>query len=112
MTREKQTEEMVRDIKPLLNGYIINTTGECWNGDPEDVEKVATRILEKGYRKERHGRWRGWHGDKMVAEDVYRHYHYNTCSECGKGSAIASEYCPNCGALMDGEGEAHERDVR
>lgn len=52
------------------------------------------------------GKWNGWHGDKLVGiddngDDMYRHYHYNTCSECGRGNAIKSAYCPNCGAKMD-----------
>ena len=54
----------------------------------------------------KHGKWNGWHGDKLVGiddngDDMYRHYHYNTCSECGRGNAIKSAYCPNCGAKMD-----------
>lgn len=54
----------------------------------------------------KHGKWNGWHGDKLVGiddngDDMYRHYHYNTCSECGRGNAIKSDYCPNCGAKMD-----------
>lgn len=49
-----------------------------------------------------HGRWNGWHGDKMVAADEYRHYHYYSCNKCGIKSAVASNYCPSCGAKMDG----------
>lgn len=56
----------------------------------------------------KHGRWRGLHGDKMIACDTYRHYHYNLCSECGKGNAVKSNYCPNCGARMDRKGEGHD----
>lgn len=57
----------------------------------------------------KHGKWNGWHGDKLVdiddnGDDMYRHYHYNTCSECGRGNAIKSAYCPNCGAKMGAEG--------
>ena len=57
----------------------------------------------------KHGKWNGWHGDKLVGiddngDDMYRHYHYNTCSECGRGNAIKSAYCPHCGAKMGAEG--------
>ena len=58
---------------------------------PADVAPVVQR-----------GKWIGWHGDKMVGDGEYRHYHYNTCSECYKGSAVKSNFCPNCGARMDG----------
>lgn len=30
---------------------------------------------------------------------------YYWCSECGKGETKISDYCPNCGARMDGDAE-------
>ena len=53
----------------------------------------------------RHGRWIGidssfWkpthRGDIPVFRKTYR------CSECRRRTAIAENYCPNCGARMDG----------
>lgn len=53
----------------------------------------------------RHGRWIGidssfWkpthRGDIPVFRKTYR------CSECRRRTAIAENYCPNCGAKMDG----------
>lgn len=63
-------------------------------------------LNEETIARVKHGKWNGWHGDKLVGiddngDDMYRHYHYNTCSECGRGNAIKSAYCPNCGAKMD-----------
>lgn len=52
-----------------------------------------------------HGRWEGidstfWRwtsaGAIPVVRIVYR------CSNCGRKSAIKTNYCPNCGAKMDG----------
>lgn len=56
----------------------------------------------------RHGKWKEWDGDAFVGmnkfgKEIYRHFRYYTCSLCYKGSAIKSNYCPNCGARMDGE---------
>lgn len=59
-----------------------------------------------------HGRWIGidssfWKpthsSDIPVFRKTYR------CSECGRRTAIAENYCPNCGAKMDKE-ETNELD--
>ena len=49
-----------------------------------------------------HGRWLTtykvdtWMGTSEI--DGY------VCSECGRGSKVKGNYCPNCGAKMDGDG--------
>lgn len=59
-----------------------------------------------------HGRWEKepssfWRwtssGAVAVARTTYR------CGFCGRGTAVKSNYCPNCGAKMDG-GADHEAD--
>ena len=54
-----------------------------------------------------HGRW-----EKKTADWVY----YYACSECGEpvpsgqwGNDFFSNYCPNCGAKMDGERKDNEQ---
>lgn len=51
-----------------------------------------------------HGRWKGvdssywrWadYGAKVINRITYR------CSNCGRGSAMKTNYCPNCGAKME-----------
>ena len=53
-----------------------------------------------------HGRWERepasyWRwtpsGAVAVTRTTYR------CGLCGRGTAVKSNYCPNCGAKMDGE---------
>ena len=44
----------------------------------------------------RHGRWE-CNYDRGAFYIVY------VCSECGRGSLVKENFCPSCGARMDGE---------
>ena len=50
----------------------------------------------------RHGQWETkvytTESDGWITE-----YREEVCSECGEGQIGISNYCPNCGAKMDGE---------
>lgn len=63
-----------------------------------DVAPVVHGLWEK----EPSSFWR-WtpSGAVAVARTTYR------CGLCGRGTAVKSNYCPNCGAMMDG-GAGHE----
>ena len=64
----------VQDIKP------INPHGEL-------REMLIDEIIDKGeWQDEQRGRWI-----------------YAKCNRCGKVQDVRSNYCPNCGAKMDGE---------
>lgn len=65
-----------------------------------DVAPVVHGLWEK----EPSSFWR-WtpSGAVVVARTTYR------CGLCGRGTAVKSNYCPNCGARMDG-GADHEAD--
>ena len=55
----------------------------------------------------RHGKW-----IKADSQQYFRkHYPCFTCSECGyrKDSQKKWNYCPNCGARMDGEVEGRKK---
>lgn len=47
-----------------------------------------------------HGKW------KMVGADKRGRGGIFVCSACDKCSAFTCDYCPNCGAKMDEEGDA------
>ena len=54
-----------------------------------------------------HGRWidKGWKGDWQFETDGRGNCWYEyECSECGfRNKGSKSNFCPNCGAKMDGE---------
>lgn len=110
MDKDRQIEEIKKDIAPLLTAYVANTTGECWNGSVEDIEKVANRLIEKGYRKQIEGEWILTGTFKSTFPLPVADLHIS-CSVCGwkppKYSDDYKEYnfCPNCGAKMKGEAE-------
>ena len=56
-----------------------------------------------------HGRWVGYEGFTTVGLDKFgreidKHYRYFQCDKCYKKNVVRSNYCPNCGAKMDGDG--------
>lgn len=61
-------------------------------------------VVHGWWEKEPSSFWR-WtpSGAVVVARTTYR------CGLCGRGTAVKSNYCPNCGAKMDG-GADHEAD--
>jgi hypothetical protein len=50
----------------------------------------------------RHGKWVD---DSNGIEGAW-----NYCSVCGEQAIDLYDYCPNCGALMDGKGDGDETD--
>lgn len=110
--------------KPYYNIWYFNPAdGEChigfgsycldnvFNWLAEEFEITEPRIDVEPVV---HGQWIGidssfWKpthsSDIPVFRKTYR------CSECGRRTAIAENYCPNCGAKMDKE-ETNELDKR
>lgn len=70
--------------------------------DCEVMPEVFKRVQEveaDDVAPVRHGRWKNG-GNGL----------YDTCSACGKEIylAIPMNYCPECGAMMDGKEDKHE----
>ena len=56
-----------------------------------------------------HGRWNKYtdhvfNGYDSEGRIRYRKVRTCYCNKGGRGSAVTSNYCPNCGAKMDGDG--------
>jgi rubrerythrin len=76
---------------------------KCGEYDHEDVLAVIASQKTVDTVEVVHGRW-----VKKTEDYVY----YYACSECGEpvlksqwGHDFFSDYCPNCGAMMDGGNE-------
>ena len=101
MSREKQIEEMVRDVCKLgISCNDCNAQGECV------AEKYALRLYNAGYRKQSVGAWRSelvkkcdWKGKE------HDYYQPNSCSLCHEAVVKRTPFCPNCGAKMKGGAE-------
>ena len=82
MSKEKQIEEIRKDVFAAFGGYAK------WE---EDWQSLAEAIYNAGYRKQSEGEWIGiWDYE---------------CSVCNEYNDIKTKYCPNCGAKMKGGAE-------
>ncbi|MGN1120673.1 MAG: hypothetical protein ACI4Q4_09965 [Oscillospiraceae bacterium] len=67
----------------------------CRWGEPKDTTSADSEPVK-------HGHWVGYetksykNSENGIAKKYYR------CSSCRNANAIRSNYCPNCGAKMDG----------
>ena len=72
---------------------------------PEEIEDIifstCIEFLDKmptiDAEPKRHGRW--------IDNGRYDGYTMYICSECGHAESIQYNYCPDCGAKMDGDRE-------
>ena len=73
----------------------------AWMNDPEDDRESAFDVLKQlPSAQPKRGKWIIYTVSPFDGEDVM-------CSECGqRGCAPYWDYCPNCGAKMEGVHEA------
>lgn len=75
-------------------GFGMKNIKELINAIPAaDVAPVVRGVWEK--EPSSYWRWTS-SGAVAVTRTTYR------CGLCGRGTAVKSNYCPNCGAKMDG----------
>ena len=75
----------------------LNIFGLSWCFSKRRIE-LADEQPAMDAEPVRHGRWLRL--DEAPERDQRR------CSECGDISCCQRNYCPNCGARMDGDGDA------
>ena len=90
-------------IKAYLHREDFYTPDERWKPESEFaniVDAVPTADVEEV----RHGEWKAKEHISTSGRNRKIHYATFRCSECKKWNGTHRQnYCPNCGAKMDGE---------
>ena len=72
-----------------------------------EVRDIVIECLKESMA--RHGHWKGFTQSRFYGmkygEPVFRDGRFYVCSECRRRTVIKTQYCPRCGAKMDGEVE-------
>lgn len=88
----------------LHQKYIPNAEKEFWGKDrPDWCPLVEVAIQSADIAEIRHGEWEESQKTSISAER-HRKIHYNIykCSRCNHANGKhKSNFCPNCGAIMD-----------
>lgn len=93
------TESLLREIKTLAVGIVDPVYKQALNEFIRRFEITKAAFDNGDVAKVVHGRWI-W---TITGEEDYEQYY--RCSECNDSSYIEYNYCPNCGAKMDGGNE-------
>lgn len=95
MSREKQIDEIAKLICNFPQCINYNSIGECKPTECQIADK-AEALYNTGYRKQIKAEW-------IISSDGY----YPYCSNCKNEpkNGVMTDYCPNCGARMKGEGK-------
>lgn len=100
MATEKRLIEIIECLRNCANNTDCERCSRwqypCDERCVDDLMASAAEELEKFVNAVEvvHGRWRFCGSDRY--NDAYE------CSVCGKMAMDDSNYCPNCGAFMDG----------
>ena len=83
---KKKAEMRGRCLRPMVTAYNMCVS-------THDIDEVPTIEAEPV----RHGKWEDSDDLEYFITFPYR------CSVCGTAGGLKFNYCPNCGAKMDGE---------
>ena len=87
ISREAAFKEFADFVRPSNNSDFADVP--TWN----DAVSLIGSLPAADVVEVRHGRWKGeWFDHKMML----------VCSDCGCFADKMTDYCPNCGAKMDG----------
>lgn len=88
--REALKNDIAKSTEPFNTGSVFRAINR-------QIAANVAPVVHGLWEKEPSSFWR-WtpSGAVAVARATYR------CGLCGRGTAVKSNYCPNCGAKMDG----------
>lgn len=86
-----EREELEKNLNERL-AYLLDKNGQYdyFTDGYGDAVSTVEEFLSADVAPVRHGRWKRY--GKNLGE----------CSECGEVVSVRNNYCPNCGAKMDG----------
>lgn len=94
------------DILDIASQYCTDDDGSCSKADVDLREMLdeIEALPSADVQPVKHGRWIGIY-EYCEALDLRPSglEAYYWCSECDKAEKKTSNFCPNCGARMDGE---------
>lgn len=99
IAREGMQECHETECRNCRDRHIKNMSVlECY------MQKITRKLIEAGYAHVVHGEWKlEWDAEK----DPKKYFVRIVCSNCGLKTGEKSNFCPKCGAKMDG-GKANE----
>lgn len=89
----KEMAEVIRHFERLT----WNVVGAC-----PSPKMYAQELYRKGFRKQSEGEWMEQVRVSKEGKPLLRHY---KCNLCGVYLATQANFCPNCGAKMEGGAE-------
>lgn len=104
----------------MLRFFNQRAGRELWQNKPKEVQdydiSTADEILSKAIQKLEetqpvvHAEWIGFtrsvfRGCDYIGEPIFRDTTVWKCSHCGRNTVVRDNFCPNCGARMDGDAE-------
>lgn len=100
-------EATIDAIKKIYCPQCDNYNGVmCWACEHMDDMEIIEDMPAANVQPVKHGRWIGIYEycekNGCVPSGMGIYY---WCSECDKAEQKTSDFCPNCGARMDGDAE-------
>ena len=92
-----------------VNGFVKEKISRALNNLPYSVKGDLETTLEAAdVQPVAHAKWIGFtrsafRGCDYTGEPIFRDTTVWKCSHCGRNTVVRDNFCPNCGARMDGD---------
>lgn len=108
------------DANKLKEDVMSKSSHLLCEWDTMGVLNTINSLETADVRPERHERWKGFPDNAYIGSDEFGEPKFKEvtiwhCSYCNRKTVIKENYCPHCGAKMDGDekkGKINERTDR